>query len=170
MNPNPITRINGIDIVTVEKDGETYLPVTPICNAIGIDAKAQRDKIQNDEFLAPVGVLSPSAGADGKKYEMFCIPIRYVFGWLFSINPKNVNEESRASVIAYRRECYDVLWQHFVGAALKAAERSRLEADLLRERGQLLEQSRVIKSEIREIDEKLTALVKERTDPQPSLF
>lgn len=51
MNPNPITRINGIDIVTVEKDGETYLPVTPICNAIGIDAKAQRDKIQNDEFF-----------------------------------------------------------------------------------------------------------------------
>lgn len=101
---------------------------------------------------------------------MFCIPIRYVFGWLFSINPKNVNEESRASVIAYRRECYDVLWQHFVGAALKAAERSRLEAYLLRERGQLLEQSRVIKSEIREIDEKLTALAKERTDPQPSLF
>lgn len=57
---NPITKINGIDIVAVEKDGEIYLPVTPICNAIGIDAKAQRDKIQSDEFLCSTGVIIPS--------------------------------------------------------------------------------------------------------------
>lgn len=57
---NPITKINGIDIVAVEKDGEIYLPVTPICNAIGIDAKAQRDKIQNDDFLCSTGVIITS--------------------------------------------------------------------------------------------------------------
>mgnify|MGYP000726011668 CR=1 FL=1 len=170
MNPNPITKINGTDIVTVEKDGETYLPVTPICNAIGIDAKAQRDKIQNDEFLCPTGVIITSVGADGKDREMFCMPLKFIYGWLATINPGKVSQEARDAVMRYRRECYEVLYDHFAGAARKAAERSRLEADLLRERGQLLEQSRVIKTEIREIDEKLTALAKERTDPQPSLF
>lgn len=33
--------------------------------------------------------------ADGKQREMLCLPIRYVFGWLFTINPANVNEEAR---------------------------------------------------------------------------
>lgn len=167
---NPITKINGIDIVAVEKDGDTYLPVKPICNAIGIAFPAQCEKIKNDEILSSAVMLSVTTGADGKQYEMLCLPIRYVFGWLFLVNPKNVSAESRPAVITYRRECYDVLWSHFVGAAKKAAEQSRLEADLLRERGQLLEQTRVIKAEIREIDEKLTALSRERTDPQPSLI
>lgn len=164
---NPITKINGIDIVSVEKDGETYLPIKPICDAIGIDFPTQYGRIKNDEILSSVVGLRPTTGADGKQYEMMCLPIRYVFGWLFLINPKNVSAESRPAVITYRCECYDVLWSHFVGAAKKAAEQSRLEADLLRERGQLLEQSRVIKTEIREIDEKLTALSREAPTRNP---
>ena len=167
---NPITKINGIDIVAVEKDGEIYLPVTPICNAIGIDAKAQRDKIQNDDFLCSTGVIITSVGADEKEREMFCLPLKFSYGWLATINPGKVSPNARESVTKYRLECYEVLYNHFVGAAKKAAEQSRLEADLLRERGQLLEQTRVIKAEIREIDEKLTALSRERTDPQPSLI
>lgn len=105
-----INKINGVDIVTVERDGEIFVPIKPICDAIGIDAKAQRDKIQNDEILFSVGVLSTSTGADGKQYEMYCLPLRYVFGWLFTINAKNVAPEARETVSRYRRECYDGLY------------------------------------------------------------
>lgn len=37
MNQNLISKINGIDIMTVEKEGETYVPVKPICRALSID-------------------------------------------------------------------------------------------------------------------------------------
>lgn len=51
MNQNLITKINGVDIITVDYQGETYVPIKPICNAIGIDPDSQRNKLNADEFF-----------------------------------------------------------------------------------------------------------------------
>ena len=107
-----LARINKVDILLVE-NGEKLIPIKPICEALGVDDKAQKDKIKNDEILGSTGVLSTSVGADGKDREMFCIPFKYVFGWLFSINPKNVAPEAREAVLNYKSQCYDVLYNHF---------------------------------------------------------
>lgn len=85
---NFITRINGADIVTVDKDGETYVPIKPICEAIGVDAKSQRAKLQEDEFFASVGAIITSTGSDGKHYDMYCLRVRDVYGWLVSTPPR----------------------------------------------------------------------------------
>lgn len=61
---NSITRINGVDIVTVEKDGDIYIPIKPICEAIGIDFKTQHEKITEDDFLATTMGLIPTVAAD----------------------------------------------------------------------------------------------------------
>lgn len=110
---NFITRINGADIVTVDKDGETYVPIKPVCDALGIDAKNQRTKLQEDEFFASTGVIITSVAADGKEREMYCLRLRDVYGWLATINPGKVAPEAREAVTHYRRECYDVLYEHF---------------------------------------------------------
>lgn len=107
-----IAVVNSSQIMVIE-NGDKLVPIKPICDALGIDAKAQRSKIQEDDFLSSVGVLSTSTGKDGKNYEMFCIPFKYVFGWLFTINPANVKEEAREAVMNYRAQCYDVLYKHF---------------------------------------------------------
>lgn len=104
--------VNGSKILVVE-NGQKLVPIKPICDALGIDAKAQRSKIQEDEILGSTGVLSTSVGGDGKEREMFCIPFKYVFGWLFSINPANVKDEARDAVIRYKESCYDALFQSF---------------------------------------------------------
>lgn len=46
-----ISKINGVDIVTVERDGEIFVPIKPICEAIGIDVDAQRNKLNSDQFF-----------------------------------------------------------------------------------------------------------------------
>lgn len=107
-----IATINKVDIIVIE-NGQKYVPIKPICEAFGIDDKRQRQKIQEDEILGSVGGLRPSTGADGKTYEMFCIPYKYVFGWLFSINPKNVKPEAQNAVRRYKLLCYDILYQNF---------------------------------------------------------
>ena len=111
METRIITRINGVDIVATSD--EQLIPIRPICEALGIDAKAQREKIQEDPDLASVGVLSTSTGTDGKNYEMFCLPLCFIFGWLFTINPKNVKPEAQEAVRAYRMECYRALYRYF---------------------------------------------------------
>jgi len=109
-----LAKINNVSIqlVTDEKS-QQLVPIRPICEALGIDDKVQRQKIKEDDFLSSVGVLSTSTGADGKQYEMFCLPLEFVFGWLFTINPKNVNPEAKEAVAKYRIECYRALFKHF---------------------------------------------------------
>ena len=51
--------------------------------------------------------------ADGKDREMVCLPIEFVFGWLFTINPKNVKPEAQAAVRQYRMQCYKALYEYF---------------------------------------------------------
>lgn len=45
-------------------------------------------KIKEDEILGSVIPLRGTTGADGKQYDMFCLPLQYIFGWLFTINPQ----------------------------------------------------------------------------------
>jgi len=109
-----VAKINNVSITLID-DADKLVPIKPICEALGVDDKNQRTKIKNDEILGSVGVLSTSTGKDGKQYEMFCLPYMYALGWLFTINPKNVKEESQETIIKYKMECYTALFNHFVG-------------------------------------------------------
>ena len=109
-----IAKINNVGIMLIE-DADKLIPIKPICEALEINHSNQRTKIQSDEILGSVGVLSTSTGSDGKQYEMFCLPYMYALGWLFTINPKNVKEESQETIIRYKMECYTALFNHFVG-------------------------------------------------------
>lgn len=107
-----IAVINKTKILVVQ-NGEKLVPIKPICEALGVAPNKQIEKIKEDEILSSVSTLRVSTGADGKQYEMFCIPFKYIFGWLFTINPANVKEEARESVIEYKKACYDALYQSF---------------------------------------------------------
>ncbi|AWW31815.1 chromosome partitioning protein ParA [Echinicola strongylocentroti] len=105
--------INESKILVIE-NGSKLVPIRPICKALGIDEDGQKRKIENDDILNSVANLRLATGSDGKQYEMFCIPFKYIFGWLFTINPKNVKPEAREFVLSYKKKCYDVLYQNFV--------------------------------------------------------
>lgn len=113
METNVLAKINNVEIQVVTNNAQRLIPVKPICEALGIDRKSQQDKIEQDEFLSSVRVLSPLTGSDGKSYEMVCLPHQYIFGWLFTINPKNVREEAREAISRYRIECYNALFEYF---------------------------------------------------------
>lgn len=63
--------------------------------------------------MGPTGVLSTSVAADGKMREMLCLPVKYVFGWLFRIDSRNVKEEARENLLRYQNQCYDILYNYF---------------------------------------------------------
>ncbi len=110
MKDTIIATINQVEIVVTS---DMCVPIKPICEALGVDPKAQRDKIQAHPILSSVGGLSTSTGTDGKRYEMFCLPVEFVYGWLFTIHPDNVRAESRDRLISYQQECYHALYEHF---------------------------------------------------------
>jgi len=113
---NPVTtmvaKINNSEIVIVE-NGSKLVPIKPICQALGIDEDAQRRKLKDDPILASTTVLSTAVAADGKSREMVSIPLMWVFGWLLTIDARNVKEEAREALIKYQVECYKALYNHF---------------------------------------------------------
>ena len=114
METKALARVNNVSIVlTRDENNRKLIPIKPICEALGIDDDAQRRKLQEDDFLNSVTVLSTATGSDKKQYEMVCLPYEFIFGWLFTINPKNVKEEAREAVSRYRIECYKALFYYF---------------------------------------------------------
>jgi hypothetical protein len=107
-----VAKINEVDILVIE-NGEKRVAIKPICQALGIDPDSQRKKLTTDPILSSVTVLSTATGSDGKQYEMVTIPLKFVFGWLFRIDSRNVNEAARDSVLKYQLMCYEALYDYF---------------------------------------------------------
>ena len=112
METKTIARVNNVAIVA-GTDSQKLVPIKPICEALGIDDSNQFKKLKDDEDLQSIIVLSTIIDSSGKPREMLCLPLEFVFGWLFTINPKNVKPEAQAAVRTYRMECYRTLYKHF---------------------------------------------------------
>lgn len=111
METKIIARVNNVDIVSTSD--EQLVAIKPICEALGIDVNGQRQRIERDEILGSTACMIHAVAADEKQREMYAIPYRYIFGWLFSIDTSKVNENARESVKCYKQECYNVLFEHF---------------------------------------------------------
>ena len=120
--------INGISLQVVADEREQLVAVKPVCEILGVDAKSQREKIDEHPLFSSVRVLSPSTGADGKTYEMVCLPLRYFPSWLFSINPNNVKEDIRENLLEYQKKCNDILYDYFFSRAEFAQKKEKVVA------------------------------------------
>lgn len=165
-----ISKINGVDIVTVERDGEIFVPIKPICEAIGIDVDAQRNKLNSDQFFNSTTAIIAAVAADEKAREMYCIRLRDVYGWLATINPGKVAPTAREAVAVYRRECYDALYEHFTGSMRRTIETNNAEIALLQQINSAISEEKEAKSRRKKAEEALGKLRSERLNPQPSLF
>lgn len=111
-------------------DGEVLVAVKPICVALGLAWGSQRLRIMRDAVLSGSVFMMNTVAQDGKNRDVFCLPLRFLNGWLFGIDENRVRAEIRDKVIAYKRECHDVLWRHFQPApALADAAASLADED-----------------------------------------
>lgn len=166
-----ISKINGVDIVTVERDGDIFVPVRPICEALTLSTSSQVQKLKDDPVFAESTVLlSNTVAADGREREMLCLPLMLVFLWLGSINPKNVDAKARPAVIAYRLECARILYEHFTGSMRRTIETNNAEIELMQQINSAISEEKEAKNRRKKAEEALGKLRAERLNPQPSLF
>ena len=171
MKETLITRINDVAIAaTSNEQGEVLIPIRPICDALGVNSNGQIEKIKSDPILGATDKLSLSVGPDGRQREMVCLPLQYVFGWLFTINPGNVDERAKEAVIRYKKECYDALYNHFARARQRQLDENREEIRLLDEISRAKDTLSESKASLRNLETKLAKLRAARLDEQTSLF
>ena len=108
-------------------DGGVYVPIRPICDLLGVDWSAQRQRLRRDAVLSDltmsVVVTTTDIAADSRRprsSELLALPLDYISGFLFGINADRVKPEVRARLIQYQRECYRVLAEAFTEGRLTA--------------------------------------------------
>jgi len=108
----------GDEIIAIYENGQIWVAVKPIIENLGLSWSKQRRKLLADPVLSQVVAqkATTSQGKDGKSYrvEMLCLPVEYLNGFLFKINPNKVKDEKvRERIIRYQKECYRALYEYF---------------------------------------------------------
>lgn len=174
MQTNSIT-VNNQEILIINEGNEKFVAIRPICEAIGVNYSSQLRKIKEDEILNSVVALSTTTGTDEKNYQMTVLPLRFVFGWLFTINPKNVKPEVQKHIIKYKLECYNALFDTFTKRSSILKERTKLQVEMQRLEEELKSDKKYLriqelKSQMSKTTKQLNSMDKDVITGQLNLF
>ena len=170
MSKKKISIINGVEIFAeITENGQVFIPVKPICQAIGVDSEAQRQRIMRHYILGSTAFTLKAVAADEKEREMLCLPLEYIYGWLFTIDANLVAESRRETVANYQRECYSILYRHFAGSLRRRVEENEAEIAALQAVNEAILREKEAKTARRKAEENLAAIRKSRLDSSPCL-
>jgi hypothetical protein len=98
----------GDTLYVMEINGEPYVPVKPICEALGIAWEPQFRKITDGGKRWRCDLTAiPSAGG---LQETICLPLMKVPSWLMTISPRRVRADIRGKLEIYQEELDRALW------------------------------------------------------------
>ena len=100
-------------LIVLNHENKPYIAMKPICENIGLDWHAQRQRIHRHHVLSKGEVMITSPSKSGNQ-EYLCLPISMLNGWLFGIDTNRVKPEIRQKLEQYQLECFDVLYNHFM--------------------------------------------------------
>lgn len=155
MKTTNVAIVNGISLQVVADEREQFVAVKPVCEILGVDYPGQFTKLKEHPLYGSVIELSPTTGADGKTYEMVCLPLRYFPSWLFSINPNNVKEEIRENLLEYQKKCNDILFDYFFSRVDFSQKKEKIVTKAKEVCDEKAEQLRIAKSEMKVAENEL---------------
>ncbi len=119
-------------IVQLGEDGEIYVAVRPIVEAMGLSWGSQLNRIKRDAVLSKkvrtlsVFVTNTQLEETGQHREVVCLPKQYVSGFLFGISARRIKDPKlRAKVVQFQEEAHLFLDAAFTGDAESALEAMR---------------------------------------------
>lgn len=106
-------------LFAVREDDGLFVAIKPICQSLGLAWNRQLERIKRDPILSE-GMTMTVIPSVGGPQETTLLRLDLINGWLFTIDDSRVaNEEIRQKVLAYKRDCYRVLFEHFYSGAPK---------------------------------------------------
>lgn len=96
-----------------------FVAIKPISDGLGLKWSGQHDRLNRDPILAE-GIRVIRMPSPGGEQETVALRLNLLQGWLFGIDVARVKPDVRDRVLAYKRECFDVLHRHFYGPADRA--------------------------------------------------
>ncbi|OCG68524.1 hypothetical protein A9G39_02715 [Gilliamella sp. Imp1-6] len=113
-NQIQLVQFHNQQISILNHNNKPYVAIKPICENIGLDWEAQRQRIKRNEILNSTAFMIKVVAKDGKNRDVLCLPLGYLNGWLAGIELSRVNPEIKPILKQYQLECFDVLYNHFM--------------------------------------------------------
>jgi hypothetical protein len=101
---------NGKTLVFLAVDGQYWIALKPICEALNVSWKKQHSNLLEDPIFGQLSTVQGMVGADNKVREMVSLPEKWVYGWLINI------QSSSPELQEYKKLCYEVLNDYFHGS------------------------------------------------------
>jgi hypothetical protein len=119
-------------IVQLGEDGEIYVALRPIVEALGLSWGSQLNRIKRDAVLSKkmqtlsVFITNTQGTGVGQHRDVICLPKQYISGFLFGISPNRIKDETiRAKVLQFQEEAHLILDAAFTGDPESAMEAMR---------------------------------------------
>ena len=111
---------DSLSAVRVE-DGRIYVSFSQVCEALGVDTRTQRRRLQEHDILSD-GLAQGTLPTPGGPQRMYLMRVDLVPLWLAGIRAGAVREELRAKLLRFQREAATVLWEAFQEGRLTTAD------------------------------------------------
>lgn len=106
---------HGDDVLCYQgPDGQIYVFMRKVCENLGLDWSAQWRRIERDPVLGPSVAVMATEAVSGVTRDQVALPLKYLNGWLFGVNVNRIKPELKERLIQYKRDCYEVLANHFL--------------------------------------------------------
>lgn len=110
-------------------DGEPFVALKPLCDALGLTVQAQQTKLYQAEWATTTEIVV--VAGDGRVRQVVGLHADSIPMWLATISPNKVSNESRPTLIAYQRQAAKALRDYFYrGVAVQSAPMNQI--DVLR--------------------------------------
>jgi hypothetical protein len=108
------------ELTAVRIDGDIFVSVRHMCDALGLDRASQARRMQRDEILAEgykggVMVTSPGGQQRAGVLRVDLVPF-----WLAKVDVSRVKDDIKPKLKQYQREVVKVLWEAFQEGRLTA--------------------------------------------------
>lgn len=101
---------NGKVIYFQGKEGQWWIAIKPICEALGVNYDRQYKNLKESKLGSQLYAIQHMVGADNKLRKMVSLPERFIYGWIFRINSDSED------LVEYQIECCNVLYDYFHGS------------------------------------------------------
>lgn len=150
-----LVRFHDTELVCFTNSETPFVAIRPVADSIGLDPDRAVRTVKNHPVLGAKVSVQTGLDAANRRFDMHCLSLTHLPGWLFTINPNKVATNVRPRLLLFQDECFQVLYDHFFGKTRKVINNEHRIFHINRE---LEEQGRIIgnaKIKVRELmDEK----------------
>ncbi len=101
---------NGKTLVFLAVDGEYWVALKPICEALNVEYTRTFKNSKADPIFGAALAIQPMQMPEDQTRNMICLPEKWIYGWLIGI------QSASPELNQYKKLCYEVLNDYFHGA------------------------------------------------------